>query len=94
MVDGLSLILGTGVVAFNMLFEKAILNDTNPHIIKLYKEIKEGKVTAQKVREYLEKEGEQLKNSSDNGYEHFRKIKDRFNKEQNSLDFIFLSNLL
>ncbi len=35
--------LGTGVVAFNMAFKKAILNDTNPHIITLYKEIQEKK---------------------------------------------------
>ena len=83
--------LGTGVVAFNMGFKKALLNDTNPHIIKLYREIQEGVITPQKVKSYLEAEGEKLKNAEDNGYEHFRFIKDRFNKNPNSLDFIFLS---
>lgn len=83
--------VGTGVVAFNMAFKKAILNDTNPHIISLYKEIQEGKITPQIVKNYLEKEGEELRNAGDNGYDHFRLIKNRFNKNPNSLDFIFLS---
>jgi DNA adenine methylase len=83
--------LGTGVVAFNMGFRKALLNDTNPHIIRLYQEIQTGIITPQIVKSYLEKEGETLKNAGDNGYDHFRFIKDRFNKNSNSLDFIFLS---
>lgn len=83
--------IGTGVVAFNMGFKKAILNDTNPHIIILYKEIQEGKITPQIVKTYLEKEGEELRNAGDNGYDHFRLIKNRFNENPNSLDFIFLS---
>jgi DNA adenine methylase len=83
--------LGTGVVAFNMAFKKAILNDTNPHIITLYKEIQEKKITPQIVKNYLEKEGEELRNAGDNGYDHFRLIKNRFNENPNSLDFIFLS---
>lgn len=83
--------LGTGVVAFNLGFKRAILNDTNPHIIRLYEEIQEGKITPHLVREYLEKEGETLLHAGDNGYDHFRYIKDRFNETPNSLDFIFLS---
>lgn len=83
--------LGTGVVAFNMGYKNAILNDTNPHIIKLYQEIQKGIITPQIVKNYLQKEGEILKRAGDNGYEHFRFIKDRFNKKPNSLDFIFLS---
>lgn len=83
--------LGTGVVALNMGFNKAILNDINPHIIKLYQQIQENKITASKVKAYLGKEGELLRNANENGYEHFRLIKDRFNKEFSSLDFIFLS---
>lgn len=83
--------LGTGVVALNMGFNKAILNDTNPHIIKLYQQIQENKITASKVKAYLEKEGELLRNANEDGYEHFRLIKDRFNQEFSSLDFIFLS---
>ena len=83
--------LGTGVVAFNLGFNKAILNDTNPHIIQLFKEIRDGIITPQIVKDYLEKEGEILLHAGDNGYDHFRFIRDRFNKKPNSLDFIFLS---
>lgn len=83
--------LGTGVVAFNMQFKKAILNDTNPHIIKFYQEIQEDIINKRIVKEYLEREGENLRNAGDNGYDHFRFIKDRFNQEFNSLDFLFLS---
>ena len=83
--------LGTGIVAFNLGFKRSILNDTNPHIIQLYKEIQQGIITPQIVKAYLEKEGETLLNAGDNGYDHFRFIKDRFNEKPNSLDFIFLS---
>lgn len=83
--------LGTGVVAFNMGYKKSVLNDTNPHIIRLYKQIQNKEITPQIVRAYLEEEGELLRNAGDNGYDHFRFIKDRFNDNPNSLDFIFLS---
>lgn len=83
--------LGTGVVAFNMGIKNSILNDTNPHIIRLYQEIQNGTLTPLRVKEYLLKEGEKLLNAKEDGYEHFRYIKNRFNNEPNSLDFIFLS---
>jgi len=83
--------LGTGVVAFNSGYKKAILNDTNPHIINFYKGIQEKTITVGLVKNYLEKESKLLSKANENGYEHFRKIKDRFNSEFSSLDFIFLS---
>jgi len=83
--------LGTGVVAFNSGFKKAILNDANPHIINFYRGIQENKITAPLMRQYLETEGRLLSKADDNGYEHYRKIRDRFNKKFSSYDFIFLS---
>lgn len=83
--------LGTGVVAFNCGLEKAILNDTNPHIINFYQSLQEKTITAKTVQDYLEKEGYLLKHAGNNGYDHFRVIRDRFNKNFNSLDFLFLS---
>lgn len=83
--------LGTGVVAFNSDFKKAILNDTNPHIINFYKQIQDKKITAELMKEYLISEGGLLSVAGDNGYDHFRKIKDRFNKDFSPYDFIFLS---
>lgn len=83
--------LGTGVVAFNSGFRKAILNDTNPHIINFYKGIQEGVITAPLMKQYLENEGELLRKADDNGYEHYRKVRERFNREFSPYDFIFLS---
>jgi DNA adenine methylase len=83
--------LGTGVVAFNSGFKKAILNDTNPHIINFYKGIQDGVITAPLMKQYLEQEGELLSKADDNGYEHYRKVRERFNREFSPYDFIFLS---
>src|ERR1051326_1408055 len=83
--------LGTGVVAFNSGYKKAILNDTNPHIINFYKKVQQKKITAGIIKTYLEEEGELLSKANENGYEHFRKVNARFNSEFSPLDFIFLS---
>lgn len=83
--------LGTGVVSLNSGYEKAILSDTNPHVIRFYKEIQNGNITFKIVREYLEKEGDFLSKADNNGYDHFNKIKDRFNSSHDPLDFLFLS---
>lgn len=83
--------LGTGVVAFNSGFKRAILNDTNPHLIKFYKGIQNKTITPGSVRQYLEHEGKILSRADENGYVHFRFIRDRFNKEFSPLDFLFLS---
>lgn len=83
--------LGTGVVALNSSAKTAILNDTNPHIIKFYKQVQSGDITAESVRGYLGFEGERLRNADEEGYAHFRLIRDRFNESFDSLDFLFLS---
>ncbi len=83
--------LGTGVVAFNMRYKKAILNDTNPHIIKFYQDIQSSIITKHTIKKYLEVEGENLRNADDNGYDHFRFIKKRFNETFDPYDFLFLS---
>lgn len=83
--------LGTGVVAFNSGYKKAILNDANPHVINFYKNIQDKIITPASMRHYLEKEGNLLSKADDNGYEHYRKVRERFNAEFSSYDFIFLS---
>lgn len=83
--------LGTGVVAFNSGYKHAIVGDTNPHIINFYKCIQSKEITPASMRAYLEKEGELLSNASDNGYDHFRLVKNRFNQHFSPYDFIFLS---
>jgi DNA adenine methylase len=83
--------LGTGVVAFNARYNDAVLNDSNPHIIGFYIGVQKREITPQNVKSYLVEEGERLRNAADNGYEHYRFIKNRFNKDFNPLDFLFLS---
>lgn len=83
--------LGTGVVAFNMSPDRAVLNDINPHIIRFYRSIQEGIITKYSVREYLQVSGEKLAAAGDNGYEYFREVRDRFNEYHDPLDFLFLS---
>lgn len=84
--------LGTGVVAFNSDYKRAILNDTNPHIINFYKSVQQHEITAALMKQYLEKEGKILSEADNNGYEHYLEVRSRFNSgEFSSYDFIFLS---
>jgi DNA adenine methylase len=83
--------LGTGVVAFNSGFQQALLADINPHTINFYQAIKERRITPSSVRAFLEIQGDLLQKADDNGYAHFRTVKDRFNTHFDPLDFLFLS---
>lgn len=83
---------GTGVVGFNSPLQgKHIVGDTNPHIINFYKGIQSGEITSYSMRKYLERENRLLSSSEEDGYVHFREVRQRFNKESNPYDFIFLS---
>lgn len=84
--------LGTGVVAFNARYKRAILNDTNPHIIKFYKGVQDATITAPLMKQYLQNEGKLLSEAKNNGYEHYLNVRTRFNSgDFSSYDFIFLS---
>ena len=85
--------LGTGVVAFNLRYPRALLSDTNPHIINFYNAIQRRGISPAIVREYLEREGEQLRSAGRDGYDHFNYIRDRFNKSHHPLDLLFLSRV-
>ena len=52
--------LGSGVVAFNLAPEQALLSDTNQHIINLYTAIQRGEMNRGVVREFLCDEGRKL----------------------------------
>lgn len=80
--------MGTGVVAFNLAPERALLCDTNPHLIAFYQAIADGDITPAVVRHYLEREGAKL---LDKGESHYYAIRDRFNREHRPLDFLFLN---
>lgn len=80
--------MGSGVVAFNIRPKKALLCDSNPHLIRFYNLIEKEDITSSLVREFLTKEGQKLVES--NG-EYYYEVRDRFNDKKNSLDFLFLN---
>jgi DNA adenine methylase len=80
--------MGTGVVAFNIAPIHALLCDTNPILVDFYQSIAEGVITPEIARHYLNAEGAKLLNK---GESHYYKIRERFNKEHQPLDFLFLN---
>jgi DNA adenine methylase len=83
--------MGTGVVAFNVKCNGFLLSDINPHLVNFYNAIKYNKITSLDVKKYLEIEGLNLKQADNDGYDHYRFIRDRFNTTFAPLDFLFLS---
>ncbi|GAB4347948.1 MAG: Dam family site-specific DNA-(adenine-N6)-methyltransferase [Leptolyngbyaceae cyanobacterium] len=79
---------GSGVVAFNVLPERAILADTNQHIIRFYQAIQTGCITPAIAAAYLETASEKLAAGGDRYY---YEVRDRFNQTQQPLDFLFLN---
>ena len=80
--------LGSGVVAFNLEPQRALLTDTNRHIIRFYQAIERGEMNRESAREFLECEGRKLAHGEDAYYYEVRK---RFNEYQSSFDFLFLN---
>jgi len=80
--------MGTGVVAFNLAPNDALLCDTNPHLINFYHAIANKEITPELVKEYLIKEGSLLLKK---GETHYYDIRSRFNDEHQPLDFLFLN---
>lgn len=79
---------GSSVVAFNMKPKRALLCDTNIHIIELYNDIKKKNITSQIAREFLYENGKIL---SEKGEDYYYEVRERFNKSPSSLDFLFLN---
>lgn len=80
--------MGTGVVAFNIAPRRAILCDTNPHLVNFYAGIASGEITPEIVKEFLTREGEVLLSK---GEEHYYFLRDRFNSKHSPLDFLFIN---
>ncbi|MBL9146225.1 MAG: Dam family site-specific DNA-(adenine-N6)-methyltransferase [Verrucomicrobiaceae bacterium] len=79
---------GSGVVALNVQPKKAMLCDTNLHIINLYRDIQSGKLTAAVAKDFLTSEGEKLKSQ---GEPYYYEVRTRFNAAPTPLDFLFLN---
>lgn len=80
--------LGSGVMLFNLAPQRALVADTNYHIIKFYWDIASGELTKEKVREHLEREGKLL---AQRGEEYYYDVRERFNTRPSSLDLLFLN---
>lgn len=80
--------LGSGVVLFNIQPERALVSDTNKHIINLYQQIQSGQVDEVLVKEYLKEADEKLKNG---GQDYYMEVRKRFNQTGSPLDFLFLN---
>lgn len=79
--------LGSGSVAFNLRPERAVLCDTNVHIIGFYQALQAGQITPAGVRQHLEQEGAQLLADG----QHYYRVRERFNRTGEPLDFLFLN---
>lgn len=80
--------VGTGVVAFNVAPQNALLCDKNQYIIALYQEIQSGIITSKTVREFLEYHGAALERQ---GAAYYKAMRDAFNKNGDPLYFLFLN---
>lgn len=80
--------MGSGVVGMNVRPPRALFADINPHIIAFYRAIKSREITPESVRAFLKHEGQLLR---ERGEEHYYHVRERFNKDGNPLDFLFLS---
>ena len=67
--------MGTGVVAFNLAPEKAILTDKNQHLINFYKSIQNRSITSISARQFLEYHGKKLKEF---GKDYYLKMRNEF----------------
>ncbi|MEZ5584500.1 MAG: Dam family site-specific DNA-(adenine-N6)-methyltransferase [Candidatus Competibacteraceae bacterium] len=83
--------MGSGVVGFNMHPKVALFADSNPHIIEFYRCIQTKKITLTSVKAYLQEQGALLRSAPDNGYAHYRLVRDKFNDTGSPLAFLFLS---
>lgn len=80
--------MGTGVVAFNLRPRRALLCDSNPHLIRFYQALQRGEISKEKARSFLTSEGDKLL-MTDGDY--YYTARDRFNLHGEPLDFLFLS---
>jgi DNA adenine methylase len=80
--------MGSGAVALNVAPPRALLCDTNEHLIRFYQGVQKGAITPMAVREFLEEEGAKLLAV---GEDHFYEIRKRFNEHKSPLDLVFLN---
>ncbi|EIJ41690.1 DNA adenine methylase Dam [Beggiatoa alba B18LD] len=80
--------MGSGVVGFNVKPTKAIFADSNPHIINFYNAIKSKEINHLIVKSFLQEQGKIL---AKKGQVYYNEVREKFNKEHQPLDFLFLN---
>ena len=80
--------MGSGAVALNVAPQRALLADTNEHVVRFYQQVQSGHIDAEVLQDFLEREGELLLNR---GEEHYYEVRARFNAEKDPLDLVFLN---
>lgn len=81
--------MGSGVVGFNFAGIHAQFADINPHIIKFYTDLQNDNITPYELKSYLAEQSIYTIKNPD----HYYIIRDRFNKNPNSYDFLYLSRM-
>jgi len=79
---------GSCVVPLNLQPPRALLCDSNIHIVNFYRDIQMRHLDAASVRDFLGEQGAAL---SLKGEDHFYEVRKRFNSKPTSLDFLFLN---
>src|SRR5437773_6225641 len=74
---------GSCVVALNVQPKRALLTDSNIHIIRLYQDIQSGSLTPALAKTFLTEEGEKLRVGDETFY---YTVRERFNAEPTSLN--------
>ncbi len=80
--------MGSGVVGFNIRPKRAVFSDTNPHLVNFYNDLKNNVIDPYKAKSFLEEETDKLYVGAD---DYYKEVRRRFNKNPNSLDFLFLN---
>ncbi len=80
--------MGSGVVAFNLIPDNALLCDVNPYLIEFYNSIKNDVITPDSARCFLTEEGGHL---LEEGAEYYYEVRRRFNEKHSPFDFLFLN---
>lgn len=86
--------MGTGTVAFNVRPQRAVLADINEHVIAFYQAIQDDKITGDMVYEALKEYGWHLETGAHvkgKDEDFYYMVRERFNREHDLLDFLFLS---
>ena len=81
--------LGSGAVLFNLAPQRALVADTNPHVVAFYRDLRDGCFDETAVRAFLIEMGSEL---TRRGEAFYYEVRDRFNgRGGGSLDFLFLN---